>query len=288
MTRTWLSVLTAVILVVVSFALMALPRPPLSQLKQEEQDWVKFLLLLPVGALVVSIYRTVIGINTYGTFGPALLGLVSRELADLPWVLAVFSLVMLVGWGIRKILDAYHLLLVPRISILLSCIVLFTTAAIVFFSRSGIFSGSFMVLLPLIIMTHMVERFWTIQAEDSLPVSLMTLLGTVIVASTICLIVHIDVPVNGISRLFSWGWSMPKDTLRNGLFHYPEGIGLILAAQFLIGRYTGYRITELYRFRDLLRDTQISGDKDVLASSTNAASKPGHSGHEPPKYQVHS
>ena len=34
------------------------------------------------------------------------------------------------------------------------------------------------------------------------------------------------------------------------MFHYPETIGLIIATQLVLGRYTGYRLTELYRFRD--------------------------------------
>ena len=37
------------------------------------------------------------------------------------------------------------------------------------------------------------------------------------------------------------------------LFCYPETLGLIMAAQLLIGRYTGYRLLELVRFRDFLR-----------------------------------
>ena len=30
--------------------------------------------------------------------------------------------------------------------------------------------------------------------------------------------------------------------------------GLVMAAQLLLGRYTGYRLTELFRFRGFLRD----------------------------------
>ena len=36
------------------------------------------------------------------------------------------------------------------------------------------------------------------------------------------------------------------------LFCYPETLGLVMAGQLLIGRYTGYRLTELFRFRDFL------------------------------------
>src|SRR5207237_6268726 len=87
----------------------------LGNLRPEEQGWVKFLLLLPVGALAVSVFRTVIGINTFGTFGPALLGLVCRDLSDFPWALGIFVGIMLAGWVIRRRLDRYNLLMVPRI-----------------------------------------------------------------------------------------------------------------------------------------------------------------------------
>jgi hypothetical protein len=32
--------------------------------------------------------------------------------------------------------------------------------------------------------------------------------------------------------------------------HYPETLGLVIALQLVIGRYTGYRLSELFRFRD--------------------------------------
>ena len=36
------------------------------------------------------------------------------------------------------------------------------------------------------------------------------------------------------------------------MLRFPETLGLIMAAQLLIGRYTGYRFMELLRFRDFL------------------------------------
>jgi hypothetical protein len=32
---------------------------------------------------------------------------------------------------------------------------------------------------------------------------------------------------------------------------HPEALGLVVAGQLLLGRYTGYRLTELARFREL-------------------------------------
>jgi hypothetical protein len=37
------------------------------------------------------------------------------------------------------------------------------------------------------------------------------------------------------------------------MVRYPETLGLIMAVQLLIGRYTGYRLSELFRFRDFVQ-----------------------------------
>ena len=37
------------------------------------------------------------------------------------------------------------------------------------------------------------------------------------------------------------------------MFLFPESLGLIVALQLLIGRYTGYRLSELFRFRCFLQ-----------------------------------
>src|SRR5262249_59830910 len=140
------------------------------------------LLLLPVAAVVVSVFRTMIGLMTFGTFGPALLGLVCRDLRDLPWVLLVFIGIMLVGWGLRRLLDTYHLLLVPRIAILLTLIIVLLLGAIIVASPYGVGADNYIALLPLVILTHMIERFWTLDVEDGTAASLRTLISTVVVA----------------------------------------------------------------------------------------------------------
>ena len=37
----------------------------------------------------------------------------------------------------------------------------------------------------------------------------------------------------------------------------PETLGLVMAVQLLIGRYTGYRLMELFRFRDFLERRRL-------------------------------
>src|SRR5262249_52685348 len=102
----------------------------LFMLPPAEQRLVEFLLLMPVAALIICIFRNLIGLNSFGTFAPALVGLAFRELCSLPGVL-VFASILLVGWLMRRVLDRYHLLQVPRIAVMLTLVVLLLVTAIV-------------------------------------------------------------------------------------------------------------------------------------------------------------
>jgi uncharacterized membrane protein len=260
----------------------------LANLRPEEQVWVKFLLLLPVAALVVCAFRTVIGITTFGTFGPALLGLVCRDPKELPGVLGVFMAIMMTGWGLRHVLDRYHLLVVPRMSALLTVVVMLLLVGAMLLGPYTEATHGYVALLPLIILTHMIERFWTVEAEDSTRASFQTLLGTAAVAVSVALVVNFDLPVNAVARLLKHGPVVPRDVVRATLFRYPEALGLVLACQLMLGRYTGYRLTELFRFRDLLlEEPSPPEDKHEPASASRPTAGDGHPGHEPAEHGVY-
>lgn len=209
-------------------------------LQPGEQNLVKFLLLLPVAALIVSIFRTLVGVPTFGTFGPALLGLVFLDLQAIRWGPLIFVGLVLAGWGMRRALDRFHLLMVPRLSILLTGIVLLLLVLVVAASFAGVALTQYVALFPLVILTHLVERFWTVEAEDSTAASFKTLAGTLFVSAAISL-------------------ALAPDMVTVWLFRYPEILGFVLALQFLLGRYTGYRLLELYRFRDLAIEEPVPG-----------------------------
>jgi len=46
---------------------------------------------------------------------------------------------------------------------------------------------------------------------------------------------------------------MSDSVLRHMVFVFPELLLIVLAANLLLGRYTGYRLTEVWRFRSVLR-----------------------------------
>jgi hypothetical protein len=208
-------------------------RLSLHGLRPGEQHLVKFLLLLPLSALIVSIFRTVIGVPTFGTFSPALLGLAFLDAKSLRWGLPTFVALVLMGWGMRHWLERLHLLQVPRASALLTMIVVLLIFLILAAGNAGIATTQYISLFPLVILTHLVERFWTLEAEDGPMTSFKTLLGTALVAVVVSL-------------------CLAPDAVAAWMFRYPETLGVVLGSQFLLGRYTGYRLTELYRFGELL------------------------------------
>jgi hypothetical protein len=198
-----------------------------------EQRLVEFLLLLPIAALIVCFYRNVIGLGSFGTFSPALVGLAFRELGGLPGIL-VFVAIVLIGWLLRRILDHYHLLQVPRMAFLLSMVVIVLISSIMAANFHELPATRYVSLFPIVILTGMIERFWTLEAEDGTASSFRTLLATLLIAVSISLLVGLHAVVRH-------------------MFRFPETLGLIMSAQLLLGRYTGYRLLEFFRFRLLLK-----------------------------------
>jgi hypothetical protein len=85
----------------------------------------------------------------------------------------------------------------------------------------------------MVILTNLVERFYVTSEEDSFFQAMRLLVTTALLALAIYLL-------------------LSSPSLGNLLFYYPELHFFTVAALVLLGRYTGYRLTELVRFRDLV------------------------------------
>src|SRR5207244_1608339 len=127
-----------------------------------------------------------------------------------------------------------------RMAFLLSLVVIVLISAIVAANYQDLPATKYISLFPMVILTGMIERFWTLEVEDGTSSSFKTLLGTLVIAATISLLLGLHAVVRH-------------------MFRYPETLGLIMAGQLLIGRYTGYRLSELFRFRDFLNEATVIG-----------------------------
>lgn len=203
--------------------------PP--DLPAADRQLVEFLLLLPVAALVCCVVRNVIGLHTYGTFAPALLGLAFREV-DSPVGVFVLVVVLSVGWAARRGVNRLNLLQVPRSAVMLSLLVALLVGFVLFSNARGRPIAGALPFVPLVIVTGLIERFWTTEEEDGTGPAVRTMVHTLLTAGAVFL----------VARL---GW------VRTTTVEHPAALGLVVAGQLLLGRYTGYRLTELVRFRDL-------------------------------------
>ncbi len=196
------------------------------------------LLLLPFGALITSLFRNVVGIRTFGTFSPALLAM-SFIYANWETGLAILIVVVTTGLVGRFLLERLRLLMVPRLSIILTLVIMCVVFGVSLFDFIGATPGPQAVLLPMVIMTMLVERFYVSTEEDGLVFSIQLAIGTVAVAVMCYLML---------------GW----DDVGQFVLRYPEAHFFTIAIFIMLGRYAGYRLTELWRFRDLVQPSESS------------------------------
>ena len=203
----------------------------LGRLPLESHEILSLFLLVPLGALLTSVFRTIVGIRTFGTFTPSLLAL---AFVYNKWQtgLIVFAVVLIVGFCGRSFVDRLRLLVVPRLSVILTLVVLCVVFAVSLWDYFGWATSAQAVMLPMVILTMTIERFYVSAEEDGLPNSFRLLAGTLLVAFCCYLILC---------------WK----TVGSVLLTYPEIHLFTVAALILLGRYSGYRLTELWRFRDL-------------------------------------
>lgn len=209
-------------------------RYSLLSLPLETQTVYHVLLVVPVGVFMLVILRNVVGVKTFGTFMPVLIALSFRE-TQLLWGIGLFTLIISAGLMVRFYLDQLKLLLVPRLASVLIVVILLMAIISIASNLLDFPSGLSIALFPMVILTMTIERMSIVWEERGAMTAIEQALGSLFAASLVYMIMNIDL-------------------LKHFLFLFPEMILVLLALTMLMGRYTGYRLTELSRFRVLARD----------------------------------
>jgi hypothetical protein len=173
-----------------------------------------------------------VGVKTFGTFMPILIALAFRE-TELLWGLILFSILISLGLLFRFYLEYLKLLLVPRLASVLIIVIILMLMITVVSYKLGFDRGLSLALFPMVIITMSIERMSLIWEEFGSIEAIKQGIGTLMVASLGYLV-------------------MSNHYLGHLIFTFPELLLLVLAATLLLGRYTGYRLTELWRFRMVL------------------------------------
>lgn len=189
------------------------------------------LLMIPIGALVMVFMRNFIGIDTFGTFMPVLIALAFRE-TKLFWGVVLFTLLVALGLSIRFLLERLRLLLVPRLSAVLIVVVLLMLLISLISHKLGMETGLSVALFPMVIIVMTIERMSVVWEERGALDAMRAGFGSLMVA---------------IAAYVGMGMSW----LEHLIFTFPELLLLVLAIVLLAGRYTGYRLLEVGRFKAL-------------------------------------
>ncbi|MEJ2127697.1 MAG: UUP1 family membrane protein [Woeseiaceae bacterium] len=189
------------------------------------------LLMIPIGALVMVLLRNMVGIDAFGTFMPVLIALAFRE-TKLVWGIVLFSIVVALGLSIRFLLDRLRLLLVPRLSAVLIVVVILMLLISLMSHRLGMETGLSVALFPMVIIAMTIERMSVVWEERGAADAIRAGFGSLVVA---------------VIAYFAMG----QRWLEHLIFTFPELLLVVLSFVVLAGRYTGYRLLELSRFKAL-------------------------------------
>lgn len=203
----------------------------LKHLPLQVQSVYATLLLVPLGALVLVFMRNFIGLRAFGTFMPVLIALAFRETGLLSG-LVLFALVIAVGLILRMYLERLRLLLVPRLAAMVTIVVMLMLLISLLSSALEWEVGLSIGLFPMVILAMVIERMTIVWEERGPGDAMIESAGSAVIAVLAFLVMGLDV-------------------VRHMVFVFPESLLIVLGLTIACGRYSGYRLTELIRFREL-------------------------------------
>lgn len=208
----------------ISFSLFSLPL--------HIQHVYHVLFLVPIGVFVILLLRIFIGLETIGTFMPVLIALAFRDTQLISGII-LFIFITALGLLLRANLEQIKLLIVPKLGVILSAVILIMSIISIVSHKLDIESGLSVALFPMVILTMAIERISILWEERGAANAIKTALSSLFAASAAYLVMTIP-------------------SLQYLLFAFPGLLLILIAIMLLCGRYRGYRLFELLRFRDLL------------------------------------
>ncbi|PSW07430.1 inactive transglutaminase family protein [Photobacterium lipolyticum] len=200
----------------------------------EEQAMFKTIMLVPIGALVVVFLRIIVGLKTSGTFMPVLIAVAFVQTQLLTGILG-FLLIVGTGLIIRSYLSNLNLLLVARISAVIITVIMIISVFTVVAFKIGLVEGLSITFFPMIILSWTIERMSILWEEEGAKEVLVQGGGSLLTAVLVYL-------------------AMTNDIVRHLTFNFVGMQLIILALILMLGNYTGYRLSELRRFKPLAED----------------------------------
>lgn len=218
------------------FSLLALPSYGIGYLQKKglEDSVLLLVLFLPLIVTLVTFLRLVIGFSPVGARLPIIF---TYSLLILGWKLGILVVLLLamVSYLFRIFLFKSHLLYAAKVGVLtstLGVLLLFIMGAAVYLDLT-IFN--FSSALMIVVVAIMIDRIaGGVEGEKGFYYLMRIFFETLIIAS-VCY------------GFISWPW------LQILLLAHPEILLAFILANIIMGRFTGLRLFEYFRFREVLR-----------------------------------
>ena len=197
---------------------------------------VILLLTLPVIATILAFLKQVVGITTFGLFTPSIIALSFMALGSFTGFLFLVF-ILITGYATRSIMKRYRLLYIPKVAIILT-VVSFTLLLLL---GIGAFFGLTLsgdTIFVLLIMSTLSESFLNVRLEEGLYSALLGIGETVFAAALCAFIVQLSL-------------------VQSIILAYPEPtLLLMLLINIFLGNWTGLRLVEYFRFREVFKHIQ--------------------------------
>ncbi|MDH0744783.1 inactive transglutaminase family protein [Pseudomonas sp. GD03842] len=200
----------------------------------QTQQTFMIMVMIPIGVLVILILRNLVGLQTLGTFTPVLIALAFRE-TQLGFGIVLFTIITALGLSLRSYLEHLKLQMLPRLSVVLTFVVVLIAAISLFSHKLGLERGLSVALFPMVILTMTIERLSITWEERGGGHAMKVAIGTLFAAS----LAHIIMTVPELIYF---------------VFTFPAILLILVGFMLAMGRYRGYRLTELVRFKAFLKE----------------------------------
>jgi hypothetical protein len=200
----------------------------------QTQQTYQIMIMIPIGVLVILILRNLGGLQTLGTFTPVLIALAFRE-TQLGFGIILFTIITALGLSLRSYLEHLKLQMLPRLSVVLTFVVVLIAVISLLSHKLGLERGLSVALFPMVILTMTIERLSITWEERGGANAFKVAIGTLFAATLAHLLMNIP-------------------QLTYFIFTFPAVLLILVGFMLAMGRYRGYRLTELFRFKAFLKD----------------------------------
>ena len=176
----------------------------LDRLPSDTREQLSLLMLLPIGVLLCALIRQVVGIHSYGVFTPTILALAMTYAEKETTALILAITLALVYFG--RPTFHYEMSRTPRLSIIFTLVASSMVIGVSILNYFSLAADGHLILLPIVIITSLIDRFFSTVEKLGNHTAFIRLLWTIILTLVV-------LPVLQLSWLGGWVLRYPESHL---------------------------------------------------------------------------